>query len=699
MLEKIAHSLSRKPKLVALIAVALLIPAAIGYAATRVNYDILTYLPQDLESAQGMNLLEEPFQMAATSMLIVEDMPAGYTNSLINEIKDVPGVSTAVWISNMVGIQIPTDMIPASFRDLFFSGEGTMMIIQYEKAGASEETMNAISEIRSICNEKCFLAGFSVVIKDTRDLVDKELPIFVGLAVVLALAAMLLTMESTVLPFVLLANIGIAVLYNFGTNVFLGEISYITKAIAAVLQLGVTMDYSVFLYRRYEEERGNYDDKRDAMAQAIVAAFRSLSGSSLTTVAGFAALCFMRLTLGRDIGVVMMKGVVLGVATVILVLPSLVLLADKQIDKHKHKSLLPDFTGLNRFILKHRIAIVVISVELALPAYYAQKHASVYYKLDESLPRDLPSIVANGKLKDEFDMATNHFILLRDDLSAADMSEMENRLNEVPGITGMISYHSLLGTGIPDFFIPEEVRDMLKQGGWQMMMLNSSCETASDQAAEQLRQINAIVKEYDEGAMVTGEAAMTEDLIETTAVDFVVTNYISILAIFLIVMIVFKSVSVPAVLVAAIEFAIFLNQGVPYFTGTEVPFVAPTVISCIQLGATVDYAILLASRFQEELRAGKDRHEAALIAGASSDASIITSALVLFCATLGVSFVSSIDLIGAICVMLARGAVISALVSIFLIPSLLCVCEPLFNKTSLYWRTEKPKNKAAAVKQ
>ena len=699
MLEKIAHSLSRKPKLVALIAVALLIPAAIGYAATRVNYDILTYLPQDLESAQGMNLLEEPFQMAATSMLIVEDMPAGYTNSLINEIKDVPGVSTAVWISNMVGIQIPTDMIPASFRDLFFSGEGTMMIIQYEKAGASEETMNAISEIRSICNEKCFLAGFSVVIKDTRDLVDKELPIFVGLAVVLALAAMLLTMESTVLPFVLLANIGIAVLYNFGTNVFLGEISYITKAIAAVLQLGVTMDYSVFLYRRYEEERGNYDDKRDAMAQAIVAAFRSLSGSSLTTVAGFAALCFMRLTLGRDIGVVMMKGVVLGVATVILVLPSLVLLADKQIDKHKHKSLLPDFTGLNRFILKHRIAIVVISVVLALPAYYAQKHASVYYKLDESLPRDLPSIVANGKLKDEFDMATNHFILLRDDLSAADMSEMENRLNEVPGITGMISYHSLLGTGIPDFFIPEEVRDMLKQGGWQMMMLNSSCETASDQAAEQLRQINAIVKEYDEGAMVTGEAAMTEDLIETTAVDFVVTNYISILAIFLIVMIVFKSVSVPAVLVAAIEFAIFLNQGVPYFTGTEVPFVAPTVISCIQLGATVDYAILLASRFHEELRAGKDRHEAALIAGASSDASIITSALVLFCATLGVSFVSSIDLIGAICVMLARGAVISALVSIFLIPSLLCVCEPLFNKTSLYWRTEKPKNKAAAVKQ
>lgn len=464
MLEKIAHHLSRKPKLMALIAAAMLVPSLIGYAATRVNYDILTYLPQDLESAQGMNLLEDPFQMAATSMLIVEDMPAGYTNSLINKIKDVPGVSNAVWVSNLVGIQIPTDMIPANFRDLFFSGEGTMMIIQYEKAGASEETMNAISQIRSICNEKCFLAGFSVVIKDTRDLVDQELPIFVALAVGLALCAMLLTMESTVLPFVLLANIGMAVIYNFGTNIFLGEISYITKAIAAVLQLGVTMDYSVFLYRRYEEERKNYDDPRDAMEQAILAAFRSLSGSSLTTVAGFAALCFMRLTLGRDIGIVMMKGVVLGVATVILVLPSLILLADKQIDKHKHKNLLPDFTGLNRFILKHRIVILVIALVLAAPAYYSQSHASIYYKLDESLPRDLPSIVANSKLKSEFDMSTNHFILLHDDLSAADMSAIEDQLNDVPGVTSMICYHSLLGTGIPDFFIPEEVKDMLKRG-------------------------------------------------------------------------------------------------------------------------------------------------------------------------------------------------------------------------------------------
>lgn len=690
MLEKIAHRLTRKPKLVALIAVLMLIPSLIGYVSTRVNYDILTYLPQDLESAQGMNLLEEPFHMAATSMLIVEDMPAGYANELINEIKNVPGVSNAVWLSNLVGVQIPTSMIPENFRDIFFSGDATMMIIQYEKAGASEETMDAIQQVRALCNEKCFLAGFSVVIKDTRDLVDKELPIFVTLAVLLAMVAMALTMESTVLPLVLIANIGIAVVYNFGTNIFLGEISYITKAIAAVLQLGVTMDYSVFLYRRYEEELANYDDRRDAMAQAILAAFRSLSGSSLTTVAGFLALCFMRLTLGRDIGVVMVKGVLLGVATVILVLPAIILMADKQIDKHQHKTILPDFTGLNRFVLKHRVVFVVLALLVALPAYYAQNHATMYYKLDESLPRDLPSIVGNTKLKDEFDMATSHFILLRDDVSATDMNDMEQRLEDVPGITSILSYHSLLGTGIPDFFIPDEVKDMLKQDGLQMMMVNSSCETASDEAAEQLAAMTEIVKTYDPDAMITGEAAMTNDLIETTAVDFQVTNYISIIAIFVLVMLVFKSLSIPVVLVATIELAIFLNQGVPYFTGTEVPFVAPTVISCIQLGATVDYAILMTSRFQEELQAGKDRHEAALIAATSSDASIITSALVLFCATLGVSFVTSIDLIGAICVMLARGAVISAVVSIFVLPALLCVCEPVFNKTTLYWRKAKP---------
>ena len=689
MVEKIAHKLTRKPKLVALIAALLLIPSALGYIGTRVNYDILTYLPQDLESSQGERLLEEPFHMAATSMLIVEDMPAAYTNDLIYAIQQVPNVSNAVWLSNVVGIQIPVDFIPANLREMFYTGKATMMIIQYEKSGADEDTMEAIQAVRDICNEKCFLAGFSVVIKDTKDLVDRELPVYVALAVALSLIAMSLTMESVVLPFVFLASIGMAIVYNFGSNIFLGQISYITKAIAAVLQLGVTMDYSIFLYHRYLEEKARYDDNRDAMAQAIVAAFTSLSGSSLTTIAGFIALCFMRLTLGRDIGIVMAKGVVLGVATVILVLPALLLLFDKQIEKHKHRSLLPDFSGVNRWVVEHRRWFVALFLLLFPPALYAQSHAGVYYKLDEALPQDMASIVANNKLKDEFDMATSHFVLLSDGLPATDMNQMELELEGVEGVTSVLSYHAMLGAGIPDFFIPADVRDMLKQGGWQLMMINSEYATASDQVSAQLKEVGSIIKAYDPGALITGEAALTDDLISTSAVDFQVTNYISIAAILLIVAWVFRSLSMPVVLVAAIELAIFINQGIPYFTGTVIPFVSPTIIGCVQLGATVDYAILLATRFREELRAGKDRVEAITIAATASDGSIITSSLVMFCATLGVGLISEIEIISSICTMLARGALISALVSIFLMPSVLCVCEPLFQKTSLNWREER----------
>ena len=689
MLDRIAHLLTRKPKLVALIAAALLIPSAMGYLGTRVNYDILTYLPQDLESSQGERLLEEPFHMAATSMLIVEGMPAAYTNDLINAIKDVPSVSNAVWLSNAVGIQIPIDFIPAGLREMFYAGEATMMIIQYEKSGADQETMEAIDSIRAICNEKCFLAGFSVVIKDTKDLVDRELPVYVGLAVALSLAAMSITMESVVLPFVFLASIGMAIVYNFGTNIFLGEISYITQAIAAVLQLGVTMDYSIFLYHRYKEEQSRWDDKRDAMAKAIAAAFTSLSGSSLTTIAGFLALCFMRLTLGRDIGIVMAKGVVLGVATVVLVLPALLLLFDKHIEKHKHKSLLPDFTKLNRSVIRRRKWMMALFLLLFLPAVYAQSHTGVYYKLDEALPQDMASIVANNKLKDEFDMAGSHFILLRDDIPATDMNRLEASIREIDGISSVLSYHTMLGSGIPDFFIPEEVRNMLKQGGLQLLMVNSEYATASDQVSAQLKDLNSLVKSYDPGALITGEAALTDDLITTSAVDFQVTNYISIGAILLIVAWVFRSLSMPAVLVAAIELAIFINQGVPYFTGTAIPFVSPTIIGCVQLGATVDYAILLATRFREELQSGKSAAEAIEIAATASDGSIITSSLVMFCATLGVGLISEIEIISSICVMLARGALISAVMSMFLMPSILCVCEPLINKTSLHWRRPK----------
>lgn len=688
MIKKLAHGITRRPRLVVLIAVLLLIPSILGAAGTGINYDILTYLPKNLSSSQGEELLEKPFHDAATSMLIVEKMPAGYTDNLLRAVKKIPGVSNAVWISDTVGVQIPTDMIPANLRKMFYSGKSTMMIIQYDKPGASKETMNAIGKVRAACNKQCFLAGFSVVVKDTKDLVDKELPVYVGLAVVLSLAAMLLTLESTVLPVVFLLCIGLAVLYNFGTNIFLGQISYITKAIAAVLQLGVTMDYSIFLYHRYEEERSNYDDNRDAMAASIVAAFTSLSGSSLTTIAGFLALCFMQLTLGRDIGLVMAKGVVLGVITVILVLPAMLLLFDKQIQKHVHKSLLPNFDRVSHSIVTHRKRFVALFLLLFIPFVYAQKHTQVYYKLDNSLPQNMPSIVANQKLKSDYDMATTHFVLLRDSVSASDMAKLENQVKKVGGVTSVVSYHSLTGNGIPDFFIPKEIRNMLKRDGYQMMMVNSKYNAATQNVSRQLKTLQHIVSKYDPAAKITGEAALTDDLITTSAVDFKVTNYISIAAIFLIIAIVFQSISIPVVLVATIELAIFINQGIPYFTGTVIPFISPTIIGCIQLGATVDYAILMTSRFREELRKGRDRKEAIQIAASASDPSILTSSLVLFCATMGVSMISDIEIIGSICTMLARGALISAVVSIFIMPSILCVCEPLFAKTSRNWRTE-----------
>ena len=683
MIEKIAHKLTRRPKLVALIAVLMLIPSLIGYAATRINYDILSYLPQDLPSSQGEQLLEEPFQMAATSMLIVEGMPAGYTNKLIQDIQDVPGVSSAVWISNLVGIQIPVEMIPAELRDMFFSGQATMMLIQYDHPGASDETMEAIQQVRNACNQNCFLAGFSVVIKDTRDVMDGELPIFVGLAVLLALAAMSVTLESTVLPFVYLASIGMAVVYNFGSNIFLGQISYITKAIAAVLQLGVTMDYSIFLYHRYEEERERYDDKRDAMAQAIIAAFRSLSGSSMTTIAGFLALCFMRLTLGRDIGIVMAKGVVLGVATVILVLPSLVLIFDKQIEKHKHKTLIPSFDRVNGFILRHKVSLTVLTALLFFPAVYAQRHADIYYKLDESLPRDLPSIVSNEKLKEDFDMATSHFVVLRDDLSAAEMGEIERRMEEVPGITSVVSFHKMLGAGVPDFFIPEDVKNMLRQEGWQLMMINSSYAPATDEVSAQLDAMNEILHSCDPSAMITGEGAMYRDLIDTSAVDFQVTNYISVAAIFLIIAFVFRSVTVPLVLVATIELAIFINQGCCYFLGTEIPFIAPTIISCVQLGATVDYAILMTTRYKAERVGGSDKKTAVHTALTTSIPSVIVSGMGLFAATFGVALYSEIDIISSMCMLMARGAIISMASVIFTLPALLLLCDKLIRATTV----------------
>ncbi len=699
MLEKIARFLTRKPALIVLAAVLLLIPAIVGAAMTRINYDILTYLPPDLDSSKGEKVLEDVFHNAATTMLIVEDMPAGYTSNLQKAIEEVPGVSSAVWISNILDIGIPKQIMLDSVRNMFFAEDSTMMLVQYEQPGASEETMEAIAQVRKLCNEKCFLAGFSVLIKDTKDLVDQELPFYVLLAVVLSLAAMWVTIEEWLLPVTFLVSIGFAILFNFGTNIFFGEISYITKAIAAILQLGVTMDYSIFLVHRYNEEKLKFADKRDAMASAIQSAFLSLSGSSLTTIAGFVALCFMQLLLGRDIGLVMAKGVVYGVLTVVLLLPAIVLLLDKPIQKYKHRSLLPDFTPLNRFMVKHSYAFVVLFFLLFLPAVYSQSHVAMYYNLDQSLPQDLPSIVATNKLKDQYNMASTHFIIVDDTLPATQLSQMAKEIEKVDGIESVIAYNKVMGVAIPDAFIPQQIKDICKKDGLQMMMVNSHYKAAEDALNSQIDTLREIVKSYDPSALITGEGALTKDLIETADVDFRVTSYISIGAIFLIVAILFQSISVPLLLVAAIELAIFINQGIPFFTGTVIPFISPTVIGCIQLGATVDYAILMTTRFREELQNGHDRKEAIMIAATASDASIVTSSLVLFCATLGVGLVSKIEIISSICVMLARGSIISALISIFILPSVLYVFEPLIAHTTLHWRHPKlKKQKPAASK-
>lgn len=690
MLQKIANKLTRKPKAVILIAVLMLIPSILGAAFTRINYDILSYIPQDMDSSRGEALLEDPFQMAATTMLIVEGMPPEYTHQLQRQVEEVPGVSSAIWLSSLVGIQLPKEMLPQDIRDVFFSGDATMMIVQYDKPGASEETMKAIDQVRALCNQKCFLAGFSVFIRDTKSLISKEMPLYVVMAAALSMVAMCATMESWLLPVALMLSIGLAILYNFGSNILMGEISFITQAIAAVLQLGVTMDYSIFLYDRYLEECERHEDRRDAMAVSIVAAFRSLSGSSMTTIAGFLALCFMRLTLGRDIGLVMAKGVVLGIVTVILVLPSILLLMDKSIQKYRHRCFRLETGRLNAFIVRHSKAFVALFLILFVPAVYSNNHVRMYYKLDESVPQDMPSIIANNKLKDEFNMASTHFIVMSDSLDRGDMVALEEAIDALPGVTSTVAYDKLLPSGIPDFFIPDDLKRICKQEGYQMLMVNSSYVTASDAVAQQLNDLDALLKSYDPNAYITGEAAMTKDLIEVANVDFQTTSYLSIIAILVLVAISFKSISIPILLVATIELAIYINQGVPYFTGTEVAFITPTVIGCIQLGATVDYAILMTTRFQEELQSGLDRKQAIQNAAKAADVSILTSALVFFCSTLGVALISTMDLISSICLMLSRGAVISALVCMFILPSVLVVFEPVIAKTTLYWRTPKP---------
>lgn len=685
-MKKFSKWISKHNKIVLIITVILLVPSIFGFINTRINYDILSYLPQELESVKGQNILEDVYSDAATGLLIIDGMKSKDIVDIKEKIKKVNGVDDVIWIDDALDISIPKDILPDAIKNQLFSGDSTMLIIKYKGSTADEGTLKAIGEIKTIMNKQCFLSGMSAIMEDTKNLADKEAPFYVVLAVFISLIILILTMESTAVPVIFLISIGIGILFNMGTNIFLGEISYITKALAAVLQLGVTMDYSIFLMHRYDEELLKHEEKEDAMAQAISSTMLSISGSSLTTIAGFLALCAMDLTLGTDIGIVMAKGVIIGVITAVTVLPALILTFDKLIHRFKHKTIIPNFNKLSKIVTTHYKIIIAIFFILLIPAIYGSNHTKVYYNLDKTLPKDMPSIVATNKLKDKFNMMTTHFILVKDDIKPYKAKEMEERIEKIDGITNVIGYDKILGPAIPEEFIPENIRNIFKSGGYNLILANSQYKAATDEENNQIDNINKIIKEYDQNGVVAGEGALTKDLITTSDRDFKMVSLYSIIAIFLIILVVFKSISIPVLLVSAIEFAIFINMGIPYFTGTTIPFIASIVIGTIQLGATVDYAILLTSRFREELRNGYEKHEAILIAVEESAKSIVTSGLTFFGATGAVALVSDMALIRSLCFLISRGAIISMAVILLILPSFLLVLEGLINKTSIKWK-------------
>ena len=703
-MKRIAKFIAYHPKTITIIAVLLLIPAAIGYINTFVNYDILSYLPGDLDSVKGENELDETFNSASMSFLVIEDMPSKDVAALKEKIAKVDNVSSVIWVNDIADISIPQEVIPQAVKDIFYSKDGkcTMMLIQYKYKAVTDETMKAIEDVRGLLNNQCFLSGMGVIMKDTRDLADSQAPIFIAIAIAIALVVMTFCMESWVEPWVLLAALCMAVVYNMGTNLIFGQISYITQCIAAILQLGVTMDYSVFLIDRFEEEKPKYADKRDAMASAIQGAFLSLSGSSLTTIFGFLALCFMDLSLGKDIGLVMAKGVVFGVLTVTIVLPALVLQCDKIIHKYRHRSFIPKFDKLNNFVINHKKVWVAIFIVLFIPSYIMQSNVNVYYSMDRMLPDDIGCIAALNKMKEEFNMATSHFIIVDDSLDASDLVKMENEIKDTAGVTNMVAYNSFVGSGIPDSMIPDELKSIAKSGGRQMILVNTSYVAATDECNEQLTKINNIVKKYDKNGYVTGEGAMYKDLIDITDHDFKLTSVLSILSIFILIAIIFKSISIPTILVMSIELAIFVNKAISFATGTTLSFIAPTIIGCVQLGATVDYAILLTTRFREEMRNGRNKLDAIKIAANASDRSIFQSALVFFGATFGVFLTCDIKIVKEVCLLLARGSLISAGVIVFMLTPLLLVLEGLIEKTTydflgkkLKLKMKKKENKTA----
>lgn len=688
---KFGNAVVKNRVVILIIAFVLLIPSALGMIFTRVNYDMLNYLPDSLDTIKGQDYLLEDFGKGAFSFLIFEDMDEKSIVETEEKIKKIDHVATVLWYDDIADVSIPMEVLPDKIYNAFNSDNSTIMAVFFDTSSSADETMDAITEIRAVAGEQCLVSGISAMVTDLRDLCEAEETIYVAIAVVLAVVAMMIFMDNWIIPFVFLASIGMAILMNLGSNYFLGEISYITKALSAVLQLAVTMDYSIFLWHSYSEQKHIYDDHRTAMAVAIKETVRSVLGSSITTVAGFIALCFMTFTLGRDLGIVMAKGVILGVIGCITILPSLILVLDMPLEKTMHKSLIPSTKKLAKGIVKIFPVFLVLFAILVYPAFYGYSNTNneVYYDLSLSLPKDMSNVIANTKLKEEFGVGTTHMVLTSADLPSKHVRSMAEEMEKVDGVKYVIGLESIVGPMVPEEILPESVTGIIKSDKWELMLINSEYGTATEEVSQQIDALNGIIEKYDKNGLLIGEAACTDDLIDITSVDFQIVNMISIIAIFVIIVIVEKSISLPIILVAVIELAIFINLGIPHYIGESLPFIAPICISTIQLGATVDYAILMTTRYKKERSLGNDKKAAVRIALETSIPSIIVSAMGLFAATVGVAIYSDVDMIGSLCALMARGAIISMLCVILILPALFLLADKLIGVTTIGFRPKK----------
>ena len=680
---KVGKWIAKHKYLIILISILLMIPSVIGMAKTRVNYDILSYLPDTLETIKGQDIMVDEYGMGAFSMVVVENMELKDVQKLEDAYSEIDHVKDVLWYDDVADLSLPVEMIPKDLREAFFKGDATMMLVLFDNTTSSDEAMEALTEMRKISNDQCFLSGMTGIVTDIKNLALSEMPAYVVIAAILCFIVLQLFTDSFLVPLFFLLSIGIAILYNLGSNVFLGQVSYITKALTAVLQLGVTMDYSIFLLNSYEEYKEKYsEDKNRAMGHAIASTFKAVVGSSVTTVAGFAALCFMTFALGRDLGIVMAKGVIIGVVCCVTILPSLILAFDKQIEKTKHRPLIKSVDGASNFIIKNHWIWLLVFLVMLLPAIHGNNNTKIYYDIAKSMPSTLPSNVATDKLKEDFDMSTMHMIMMDSNMDSKDKRDMLDAIDNVKGVKWTISMNSLVGATVPESMIPKDIKSMLQSGDHELAFICSEYESATPQVNKQIAKINKITKSYDKTSMVIGEAPLMKDLEDVTNIDIQNVNVASIAAIFIIILIIFKSISLPVILVSIIEFAIAVNMAVPYYQGVSLPFVASIVIGTIQLGATVDYAIVYTSRYLKERRNGKNKLEAVSIAHKSNMLSIITSALSLFAATYGVACYSQVDMIGSICTLLARGAVISMIVVLTLLPTMFLIFDKVICKTT-----------------